>query len=68
MVSKDGFVKVLEFGLAKLTDPVPQAQSALPTALAAATQPGTVMGTAGYMSPEQASGQPVDFRSASGLK
>ncbi len=63
MVSKDGFVKILDFGLAKLTDPVPQDQSALPTAIAAATQPGTVMGTAGYMSPEQASGQPVDFRS-----
>jgi Tol biopolymer transport system component len=63
MVSKDGFVKILDFGLAKLTDPVPQEQSVLPTAIAAATQPGTVMGTAGYMSPEQASGQPVDFRS-----
>src|SRR4029077_2284759 len=63
MVSKDGFVKILDFGLAKLTDPVPQEQSVLPTAIAAATQPGTVMGTAGYMSPEQASGQTVDFRS-----
>src|SRR5262249_36105930 len=54
MVSKDGFVKILDFGLAKLTEPVSQAASVLPTAVAAPTQPGTVMGTAGYMSPEQA--------------
>ena len=63
MVSKDGFVKILDFGLAKLTETVSQAASVLPTAIAAPTQPGTVMGTAGYMSPEQASGQPVDYRS-----
>ncbi len=63
MVSKDGFVKILDFGLAKLTEPVSQDASSLPTAIAAPTQPGTVMGTAGYMSPEQASGQPVDYRS-----
>ncbi len=63
MVSKDGYVKILDFGLAKLTETVPQDASGLPTAVAAATEPGTVMGTAGYMSPEQASGQPVDFRS-----
>jgi eukaryotic-like serine/threonine-protein kinase len=63
MISKDGFVKILDFGLAKLTEPITQAASVLPTAVAAPTQPGTVMGTAGYMSPEQASGHPVDFRS-----
>jgi Tol biopolymer transport system component len=63
MVSKDGYVKILDFGLAKLTEPVSLDASALPTAVASPTQPGTVMGTAGYMSPEQASGQPVDFRS-----
>jgi Tol biopolymer transport system component/predicted Ser/Thr protein kinase len=63
MVSRDGFVKILDFGLAKLTEPVSQELSVLPTAIAAPTQPGTVMGTAGYMSPEQASGQPVDFHS-----
>ncbi len=63
MVSKDGFAKILDFGLAKLTEPASQGQSIMPTAIAAPTQPGTVMGTAGYMSPEQASGQPVDYRS-----
>src|SRR6478736_3692820 len=62
MVSKDGYVKILDFGLAKLTEPVSEDASALPTMIGA-TEPGTVMGTAGYMSPEQASGQPVDFRS-----
>ncbi|MDQ2971147.1 MAG: serine/threonine protein kinase, partial [Acidobacteriota bacterium] len=63
MVSKDGYVKILDFGLAKLTEPVSQDASGLPTVIASATTPGTVMGTAGYMSPEQASGQSVDFRS-----
>jgi serine/threonine protein kinase len=63
MISKDGFVKILDFGLAKLTETISQEASVMPTAIAAPTQPGTVMGTAGYMSPEQASGQPVDFRS-----
>ncbi len=63
MVSRDGYVKILDFGLAKLTEAVSEEASVLPTAIAAPTQPGTVMGTAGYMSPEQASGQQVDFRS-----
>src|SRR6266496_2407025 len=63
MVSKDGFVKILDFGLAKLVEPRPSEGSELPTAIASATEPGTVMGTVGYMSPEQASGQPLDFRS-----
>src|SRR5579862_8122703 len=62
MVSKDGYVKILDFGLAKLTETPAQDASVLPTAVAAPTEPGTVMGTAGYMSPEQASGQPVDYR------
>jgi hypothetical protein len=63
MISRDGFVKILDFGLAKLTETQAPDASALPTAVAAPTEPGTVMGTAGYMSPEQASGQALDFRS-----
>jgi Tol biopolymer transport system component len=64
MVSRDGFVKILDFGLAKLVEPTATSDaSVLPTAVAAPTAPGTVMGTAGYMSPEQASGQPLDYRS-----
>ena len=63
MISKDGFVKILDFGLAKLVEPSSQGASVLPTAAPSPTQPGTVLGTAGYMSPEQASGQPVDFHS-----
>src|SRR5262249_29845885 len=62
MISKDGYVKILDFGLAKLSEPTGQDASALPTVVASATEPGTVMGTAGYMSPEQASGHPVDYR------
>ncbi|HET9614413.1 MAG TPA: serine/threonine-protein kinase, partial [Candidatus Limnocylindrales bacterium] len=62
MVSKDGFAKILDFGLAKLAEPARGDVSDLPTA-APATTPGTVMGTVGYMSPEQASGNPVDYRS-----
>jgi eukaryotic-like serine/threonine-protein kinase len=65
IVSKDGFVKILDFGLAKLTEMTSSdGVSALATmAGAPGTIPGTVMGTVGYMSPEQASGRDVDFRS-----
>ena len=64
VVSKDGYAKILDFGLAKLAESAPAVPEGPTVAAgAAATQPGTVMGTAGYMSPEQASGQPVDFRS-----
>jgi Tol biopolymer transport system component/predicted Ser/Thr protein kinase len=62
MVSKDGFVKILDFGLAKLVNPLPEELTNLPTVARPATNPGAVMGTVGYMSPEQASGQAVDFR------
>ena len=63
MVSKDGFVKILDFGLAKLAGPASGEDSVMLTMTAEPTQPGTVLGTVGYMSPEQAWGEPLDFRS-----
>ena len=63
-VRDDGTVKVLDFGLAKALDTTPQGDpSESPTLTAAATQMGVVLGTAAYMSPEQASGETVDKRS-----
>ena len=63
-VRDDGTVKVLDFGLAKALDPSPVGDpSESPTLTAAATQMGVIMGTAAYMSPEQASGQTADKRS-----
>ena len=62
-VRDDGTVKVLDFGLAKALDPSPVGDpSQSPTLTAAATQMGVIMGTAAYMSPEQAAGKPVDKR------
>ncbi len=62
-VDKDGHVKILDFGLAKRT--APEAADDVTSALTASTQtgPGTVMGTLGYMSPEQVRGRDVDHRS-----
>jgi TolB-like protein/cytochrome c-type biogenesis protein CcmH/NrfG len=62
-VSRDGHVKILDFGLAKKVEPVaPGKETSAPTG-SGHTEPGTVMGTAGYMSPEQVKGFPVDHRS-----
>jgi serine/threonine-protein kinase len=66
MLRRDGYVKVLDFGLAKLTEtvaPQPVDTSAPTLPLAAHTETGVVLGTAQYMSPEQAAGKKVDARS-----
>src|SRR5262245_4977392 len=61
-LTTDGRVKILDFGLAKLRPPAPLTDFEAPTQRKV-TDPGTVMGTASYMSPEQARGQDVDARS-----
>ena len=57
-LTRDGHVKILDFGLAKLTQPEVD-----PANAATLTHPGTVLGTAAYMSPEQVSGAVIDHRS-----
>ncbi|HVO81846.1 MAG TPA: protein kinase [Terriglobales bacterium] len=61
-LTRDGVVKILDFGLAKLTRPDP-GESASTAATIGRTEPGLVLGTAGYMSPEQVRGQTADHRS-----
>ncbi len=61
MVRHDGYVKILDFGLAKLTaPPTPISDAAAPTVMT--TTPGMIVGTVSYMSPEQAKGRAVDAR------
>ena len=64
MIRADGIVKVLDFGLAKLTAPLSldSIDNEAPTRPNVNTEPGVVMGTAIYMSPEQARAMPVDAR------
>jgi serine/threonine protein kinase len=62
MITEDGLVKVLDFGLAKLGPTAPGWEAGSPVS-AAATEAGMILGSAAYMSPEQASGRPVDARS-----
>lgn len=59
-ITREGRVKILDFGIAKLTA---RAGAEGPTFQMAATEPGMVLGTVGYMSPEQVRGEPVDHRS-----
>jgi Tol biopolymer transport system component len=61
-VTSDGRVKVLDFGLAQVKEPV-EAEAQTATMTPAGTVAGTVMGTMGYMSPEQLRGEPSDARS-----
>ena len=62
-ITADDRVKILDFGLAKLNEPSPSGRGSDDATRRALTSPGVVMGTAGYMSPEQVRGSAIDHRS-----
>ncbi|HVS65282.1 MAG TPA: protein kinase, partial [Thermoanaerobaculia bacterium] len=63
MFSSDGFAKILDFGLTKLMSPLGGEGCRAPSAAPGEAKPSRVLGTVGYMSPEQVKGESVDFRS-----
>jgi Tol biopolymer transport system component len=63
IVTPDGRVKILDFGLARQAAPPASGDETSSPTLAHHTEPGTVMGTVGYMSPEQVRGEAADHRS-----
>ncbi|MFI5246934.1 MAG: protein kinase [Nitrospirales bacterium] len=62
MVRTDGYVKVLDFGLAKLTEQQINGDTESPSVSLVETSSGVLLGTVNYMSPEQAEGRPLDHR------
>jgi serine/threonine protein kinase len=63
LVAKNGYAKLADFGLAKLAEPEGPRGDSTRTLTEAHTRPGVIVGTVAYMSPEQASGRPLDARS-----